>query len=302
MKDRSLRGVQVLLVFVVIVWGASYPLVKLLLMKLGTMELVLARFWICCPPLIGLALRYRKEIVDLLRRHTWRVLLLGLLGVPGYHLTFNTGTRLLTEDPTSAGSAAMLASILVASAPAWIALFAHIARMEYLSIRQWLGQLLALAGVVLIASRGDFEALRFSAGALWVLGAPVSWALYSLVARPILKRQASSLPLICCAMLFGTLALSPFAPSDIGSHLAALGTLDWVYLVFVALLSTFAGYLIWGLAIRRMEATKASTYIYFIPLISITVAILLARENLTALVVLGGGLILAGVLLIQRGR
>ena len=71
--------------------------------------------------------------------------------------------------------------------------------------------------------------------------------------------EASSLPLVCCAMLFGTLALSPFIPSGMGSHIAALGALDWVYLIFVALLSTFTGYLIWGLAIRRMEARQQET-------------------------------------------
>ncbi len=106
MRDRSLFRIQTLLVFVVIVWGAAYPMVKLLLLHLDPMELVLARFWVCFLPLVGLAARYRREIRKLLRRHPLRITILGLLGVPGYHLTFNLGTRLLSEDQATAGSAA----------------------------------------------------------------------------------------------------------------------------------------------------------------------------------------------------
>ena len=262
---------------------------------------MLARFWISSLPLLVLAVRFRREIAALLRRHPLRLILLGLLGVPSYHLTFNIGTRMLSEDPATAGSAAMLASILVSSVPAWTALIGHLVRLEFLSRRQWLGQGLALAGVVFIATRGDFSALRFSKGALWTLGAPVSWACYSLIARPLLKEQSSSLPLISCAMIIGTLAISPFAPAGVIGHLAGLSAVNWIYLLFAALLATFTGYMVYGHAIRRMNATRASTYIYFIPVTSIVIASLLADERVGPLVLLGGLLTLTGVILIQRG-
>ena len=155
------------MVSIILVWGAAYPMVKLLLLELGPMELAVTRFWIIFPPLLAIAIYHKQAVVGLIRRHPLRVLLLGLLGVPGYHLTFNLGTRLLSEDPATAGSAAMLTSVLVSSVPAWTALIAHVVRMEFLSRRQWLGQGLALAGVVFIATRGDFTVLHFSSGALW---------------------------------------------------------------------------------------------------------------------------------------
>lgn len=302
MRAPSLLWVQIALALVIMIWGAAYPLIKALLARLSPMELMLARFWITCLALAGIAWRFRSDIVQLLRRHPLRLVCLALLGVPGYHLTLNIGTEILTADPLTHHSAAMLASILVATVPAWTALFAHLIRLERLSRRQWLGQLLAFAGVILIVSRGEFGTLRLTTGALWVLGAPVSWALYSVIARPLLARSASSLPLISFVVLLGTLVMTPFTPSGALSRLAALDTAAWGQLLFVALLSTFVGYLVWALAIQRMEATRASAYIYFIPFFSMLVAILFFDERLSTLVILGGALILGGVLLIQLGK
>jgi drug/metabolite transporter (DMT)-like permease len=193
----------------------------------------------------------------------------------------------------------MLASILVATVPAWTALFAHLIRLERLTARQWSGQLLAFAGVVIIVSRGEMSVLRLTTGALWVLGAPVAWALYSVVARPLLSRAPSSLPLTGVVVLLGTILMTPFTPDGTLGRLGALDAGAWLQLLFVALLSTFAGYLVWAWAIQRMEATRASAAIYFVPVTSALVSILFFAERISLLVVLGGASILGGVLLIQ---
>jgi drug/metabolite transporter (DMT)-like permease len=76
----------------------------------------------------------------------------------------------------------------------------------------------------------------------------------------------------------------------------------WGQLLFIAVLSTVAGYLVWAKAIQVMTATGAAAYIYFIPIVSALVSILFFGERLGLLALLGGGLILGGVLLIQRAR
>jgi drug/metabolite transporter (DMT)-like permease len=293
-------GIHLSLALLVLIWGAAYPLIKVLLRWLTPMELMLARFWITCLPLIGIAWHYRRGVVALVREHPVRTLLLALLGVPGYHLFLNIGTRMLAEDPRTAMSAAMLTSILVASVPAWTALFAHLARLERLRALQWLGQALAFAGVVLIVLRDQWGALRLTPGALWVMGAPVSWALYSVTARPLLARSPSSLPLTASTVLLGTLIMTPFTPSSTAAHLAGLGAGPLLGLVGLALLSTFAGYVIWAAAVRSLGANRTSVVVYFIPVASLLTSALALGERLTWPVVAGGAMILAGVMITQR--
>jgi len=293
-------AVRLALVLLVLMWGSAYPVVKNLLFHLSPMQVMLARFWISSLPILIIAWRLRAEVRDLVRRHPWRLLALSLFGVPGYHLNFNMGTRLLSADPVTASSAATLASVLVATVPAWTALFARLLGQERLRPRQWLGQALAFAGVLLIVSGGKLGLFRPTLGAVWVLGAPVSWALYSVIARPLLSAARSSLPLTSIVVLLGTLLMSLFTPAGTLDQLGDLSGALWAQLFFVALLSTCSGYLVWAWVLQRMETTRASAAIYFVPVTSALVSILFFAEKIGPLVLLGGGAILGGVLLIQE--
>jgi len=300
-EERGGLGIHLALAMLIFFWGAAYPIVKQLLDWLSPLELTLARFWIVLPPLVWLVLADRRELGALVRRHPWKVLALGFLGVPAYHLSLNLGTRLLKDDPASAGSAAMVSAILVGTVPAWTALFARLAGQERLRPMQWAGQALSMTGTVFIATRGDLAALNFHPGSLVVLGAPISWALYSVVARPLVASGRSSLPVTAFAVLLGTLMTSLAWPSGILGHMAALPALAWITLAFIGLASTLAGYLIWSVAVRRLGANRPSTYIYFIPVVSLVISALFLGERLGPATALGGGMILAGVLLIRRG-
>jgi drug/metabolite transporter (DMT)-like permease len=298
--ERGDRWIHLSLALLVVAWGAAYPIVKYMLDWLSPLELVLARFWIILPPLAVMAWRWRGDFIPQLREHPGRSLTLALLGVPAYHLFLNYGTDILKTDPLSAGSAAMVSSILVASVPAWTALFARLAGQEGLNRRQWLGQVISLVGVAVIATRGDFTSLRFHPGALIVLGAPLSWGLYSVVAKRIFDGMGSSLPITVFTLVGGTLITSLFTPQPIFGHLAAMPPLAWLALLFIGLISTLAGYLIWSVAVRRLGANRPSTYIYFIPLVSLSMSALLLGERVGLSTTLGGTMILAGVFLIRR--
>ncbi|MCP4549996.1 MAG: DMT family transporter [bacterium] len=290
-------GTYIVLGLLVVIWGVAYPVIKILLGVLTPFELMLVRFWITSLPLLGIAIARRREVIALLRSDPGRILLLALLGVPGYHLTLNFGTHMMMRDPLTTNCAATIAAILVASLPAWTGLFSRIAGQERMTRLQWAGQIVAFIGVIIVVSRGDLSGLRFTSGALLVLGAPLSWALYSVLARPLLTRVSSSMPLVAIAILIGTIAMTPFTPSTMSTHLAALGLERWIWLIFLSLLATFAGYLAWALAIARLGANRTSVSIYFIPLSTLVAGMLLLGEQVGRVEILGGLVILGGVIL-----
>ena len=298
--ERGKGWIHFLLVLLVLSWGAAYPIVKFLLRWLSPLELVLARFWIFMPLLAFMLWHWRRSILVQIRMHPWRSLALALLGVPGYHIMLNLGTQALMADPESAGSAAMMSSILVGSVPAWTALFARIAGQENLSKLQWLGQAFCMAGVVALATRGDLSSMHLSIGALLVLGAPLSWGLYSVVAKRVFDSAGSSLPITVFILAAGTVITSLFTPPPIFSHLAEMPMKAWLALAFIGLISTLAGYLIWSVAVRRLGANRPSVYIYFIPVASLAMSALTLGERLGPSTALGGVMILTGVFLIRR--
>jgi len=301
--ERGEGWIHFSLAALVLAWAAAYPLVKVLLDWLSPLELTLARVWIILPPLAVLAWRWRRALGAQLRAHPRRSLLLSLLGVPAYHLSLNLGTRMLKADPDSAGSAAMISSILVASVPAWTALFARLAGQERLGLKQWAGQALSLAGVAAVATRGDFSSLQLQAGALVVLGAPLSWGLYSVLGKKLFDSMESSLPITVFILIVGAMATSLFTPPTIFGHMAAMPPRAWAALAFLGFVSTFAGYLVWSVAVRRLGANRPSTYIYFIPLASVAMSALLLGERLGPATALGAAMILGGIYLIgQKSR
>ncbi len=299
--ERGNGWIHFLLVLLVLAWGAAYPIIKHLLDYLSPLELVLARFWIFMPLLLVMIWHWRRSIGEQLRSHPWRSLFLALLGVPGYHLFLNLGTEALKADPESAGSAAMMSSILVGSVPAFTALFARLAGQETLGRLQWLGQAFCMAGVVALATRGDLGSLHFSTGVLLVLGAPISWGLYSVVAKRVFDSAGSSLPITAFILGAGTVITSFFTPPPVFGHLAQMPLGAWLALAFVGLVSTLAGYFIWSVAVRRLGPNRPSVYIYFIPVASLAMSALTLGERLGPSTALGGVMILTGVFLIRKG-
>ncbi|MDP6417931.1 MAG: DMT family transporter [Candidatus Krumholzibacteria bacterium] len=301
-KTRNSPWVHVALVFTALVWGASYPALKWVLAWLTAMEVALLRFWLILPILIAIVLLHRKEVLEQARRFPVRILLMAFFGVAGYHLPLNYGTKILAENPENARSAAMIASILVGTLPAWTGLFARVLRVETLSARQWLGQGIALIGVSLIITRGGLLNLEINHGAALVLLAPMAWGINSVVSRPLFLQVRSSLPVTAFCLIVGIFFLSFVPLPGLGEHLAAMPASAWVALVFLALFSTLIGYIIWAMGVKRLGANRSSLYIYLIPFFGLLMSVLLLDERLGLAPLLGGLLVLPGVMMARRAK
>lgn len=60
------------------------------------------------------------------------------------------------------------------------------------------------------------------------------------------------------------------------------------------------GYLFWYGALEKVEASQVAALLYLEPLVTLAAAVALLGEPVRLLTVLGGALVLAGVLLVQR--
>jgi len=156
--------------------------------------------------------------------------------------------------------------------------------------RQWLGWLLALAGLVAInAPRLDPPPLG---GALLMMLAGVAWGIYSLrgrgITRPLVATAGNFARSVPIAALLVAIAFATRAHASVlGIALAAAS----------GGIASGLGYSLWYAAVPSLGATRAAVVQLSVPVITALAAIVLLDEPLRTTVALGGAAIVGGLAL-----
>ena len=115
--------------------------------------------------------------------------------------------------------------------------------LERFSLRVALGLAVAFAGVVVVVGLGSGEEFSLDGikGPLIVVGAPLSFALYNVLLKPLFARY-DLLALTAATSLIGTAGLLPiFASSDV-SGATSLSAGDLALILYLGIFSTLLGY------------------------------------------------------------
>ena len=284
----------------VLLWGASFVASKIALAELSPVHLVLLRVSLAAVALNCLLLRGGgggTKITHLSRRDWGSIGLLVLISVFLHQLMQIVGLQQTT---------AINGALLITLAP----LFMFILSVTFLSERvSWLkvlGFLVALLGSVLVITRGNPRALGASnqtfGGDLLIVLSAVGWALFSMLGKDLLQKQS---PLLVVTLIFN-LSLPVLAVSTaLGrqSFLSALGRMTWRgwgAAVFLAWGCSALAYVLWYRALQSQEMSRVSVLHYLQPLVTTLLGVLLLSESIGWATILGGGMILGGVALVNR--
>ena len=190
-----------------------------------------------------------------------------------YHLALNVGERY-----TPSGTAAVIVSHRARHHPgAGVAL-----GLERFSARAPLGLVVAFAGVVVVVLLGSGEEISFdnAKGPLIVLGAPLAFALFNVITKPLLARH-SPLGVSAAASLIGTAALLPLTSDDVLSTAGSLDAWDWTLILYLGLVCTLFAYVAWTAALGHLDASRAVAYIYLVPVFAVIVGAAALGEEIT---------------------
>jgi drug/metabolite transporter (DMT)-like permease len=259
-----------------LLWGASSVASANALDAFGPFTLAALRF--LPAGLILLAVARRERRFPSVPRSDWlSFLLLGVFGIFLTYPLFYAGMKTTTSSD---------ASLVLASEPLMIALAARAFLGERLSGRQWLGMLVGLAGVYLIAGQ--------AAGNRIALLGLCCESFVSVVAKRLTTRY-SGLFVVAIEMLIGSALLLPFAINEITQHTPmpdAPALAGYFYLTLVS--STFC-YGLWFRAMERYPVSAMGVFILMQPLAGPFYGWLLRGEVLKSGSALGGGLVLVGI-------
>ena len=212
-----------------------------------------------------------------------RFVLAGALGMTAYQLLLGWG-----EEEVAAGTA----SLLIATSPLWVVVFATVFLRERLRPIAVIGLVIAFVGAAIVAVSTTTE-LRIAFNALAILLAAVFQAAYIVLTKPLLDRYRP-LDVTAATAWVGAILALPFAarlPTELGSATAE-STISIVYLGVVA---SALGFLAWTRALSRLPASVLASALWLIPPIATVVAWVWLDEVPGTGVVAGGALVVVGV-------
>jgi len=277
-------------------WGASFVATKVALRELSPITIIVIRFAL---GLVTLAL-----IVSL--KHEWKsipfrdlgwFLFLGFNGIFVHQLLQVNG--LVSTSAINTGW-------MVALTPIFAVLLAWALLREVLGLAQLAGFALAVAGTLLVVSRGELMSggigLPATRGDLLAFLSAPNWAIFSVLSKRVLTRYPPSL-MMTGTMGLGWLMLLPlFVGSRGWQELTGLVVDSWAALLFLGLFCSGIAYAFWYDALEAAGAGQVASFLYLEPLVTLVVATLLLDERPALATLLGGGLILTGVWLVNRRR
>lgn len=272
------------------IWGGMYVVSKVVLeiippFSLVTLRLVLGVITLAIILLIrGFPPISRRQILNVLG-----------VGFVGYGISLSLqflGTKLST---------AANGSLVTSATPAFVLLFAWILLGERITARRLAALFVATLGVVAVidprSARLDPDLFL---GNLFLLGAAVTWALYSVLVRKV--TQNTDVMLFSLIAFLGglpvTVPASAWELSTAGIGSISLGVVGGV--LFLGIISTALAMVLWNTAFALVDAGVASLTFFAQPVVGTFLGWLFLGERVTPLFLVGGALIGMGLIISSR--
>jgi drug/metabolite transporter (DMT)-like permease len=195
------------------------------------------------------------------------------------------------------GTSATNTSLLIALNPVITLLFSPFVG-EHIDRRRVGGMLLALAGAVVVITRGSLEHLRalsFNPGDLLALAAATMWATFNLTSRHVAGRLTPPFT-NCVIYALGGAALYVLGlPEHPWAQLTSATSTALGGVVIMAILSSVVAGHLFLVGIRTVGVNRTVVFIYVVPVLTAIMSALLLDERFEAAQAIGGAAVLAGV-------
>jgi len=243
------------------------------------------------------ALLRGRALVAMPGRDRAQIALLGALFFGLFPWSFSAS---LTHLP------AATVALIVATNPLVTLALSVLRGTERLSARMVIGQLLALAGIVLAIDPARATAAQSTSGTNYWIGYVLAFttvicgSIYNVWSRPLLLRYSSAL-VTTWAMVAGVLLLAPLALlQGLGTHTRTISLNGWLAVLFLGTLGGAVGFGLWSYALRRSTPSRVAVFLALNPISAIALGVFLLGEPITMRLILALVAVLAGINLATR--
>lgn len=288
----------VMLTVVVFIWSSNNIASKLTLREMSPGLLVLVRYTVAVLifhlPVFLLLLRSGQRLT----RSDWKRLgSLGFLGPAGSTMLFTLGISLVP---------ATYAGLMLMTGPLWTAVLEWVFQGQRIGLVRGIGMAIAFGAAAVLATGGELEApdLLMVFGSLLLMGAQTLWGGYTIVSKPMLARgrppllaltgaNLCSIPFIWVAsLLLGSWAELP--------SILTWSEATWIGVAYMVVFASGLSQVMYIYGLRDVTPSQAISFSYLMPVFTAALAAAILGEQITALTLSCGALIVLGLWLVNR--
>ncbi|MDA9227742.1 DMT family transporter [Flavobacteriales bacterium] len=226
------------------------------------------------------------------KKDFFRLMLCGLFGVAINQLFFFEGLNLTTP---------INAAIIMTISPVLVIITSAIIIKEKITVRKIIGIFLGLIGAcILILNSGDISFKNdFFTGNILVLINATSYAIYLVLVKTLMKRY-NPITVMFYVFIFGLIFVLPFGIDEIQKiDFTTFNEEIYLKIGFVVICTTFIAYMFNAFALKSLNPSVVSVYIYLQPLLASLIAIALNSDTLSLVKILSAIFIFSAVFLVS---
>ena len=249
----------------------------------------LSLFWLL--HLLGIREKIEKSDIP-------RLIICGFFGVALNQLLFFKGLNITSP---------INASIIMTSNPILVLIISSILLKETISAKRILGIVIGLVGAcILILLNQKGKSIQLGSDTIWgdimVLINAASYGVYLVIAKPLMGKY-KPLTVIKWVFTFGMLFVLPMGFSEFSQIAWSQMPIKIVgEVIFVVICTTFFAYLLNIYALKKVNPSVVSIYLYLQPIIATIVAIMWGADELTIVKVAATFLIFTSVYLVSQRK
>jgi drug/metabolite transporter (DMT)-like permease len=287
MHHHSRWQADAALVFVALIWGSTFVVVKNALADVSTIYFLFLRFSLASLCLLAL-------FAPAFRKMPWRDIGKGLGGgtIAGLFLWLGYILQTVGLKYTSAGNSGFLTGLYIVLVPLIGSAFLR----KRPTGREIIGVAIATGGMVVMTLPSLAANFTLNFGDLLTLACAVAFSFHLLTVgyySQRLKTESLALGQIGCAAILSGLSLG-LEPLHVKWSRAV-----WVAVVLTAVFATALAFALQTWAQRYTTATRTALIFALEPVVALVTAVSLGGETLTLHAVAGGALILVGILAVE---
>jgi len=296
MKQYSPVVYYIALSMAVLVWGSSFPVLKIALSEYTPAQVLAGRMLtasVLCLPVLRPLLRKLKD-----RKTLW-ILLFAVLCEPcvyflmeGYAVRYTTASQ---------------AGMVIAAMPLTVAVGAWIFLKEKLSALGWTGFVLSITGVIALSLGAEASASAPNPllGNTLEFLAAICGAVYTLSAKYLSRRLApielTGAMSYAGALFFSSLCLLPQTLPPIPLEVSVPSWMPEASILFLGSVVMLVGYGLYNFALCGMPAGRVAAFMNLVPVCSLFMGVFFLHDHMSLLQYGAAGLIILGVVLTQQG-
>lgn len=189
-------------------------------------------------------------------------------------------------------------SVIIAASPLFTALISFLLKIEKPYFNFFIGFIISIVGIIIITFNGKIELQLKPLGDIMAVISSIGWAVYSVFIVKITDKKYDFILSTRKIIFYGIVFMIPsFFFFDFNPNWAALKNPIVLFnMLFVAIFASGICFIIWNEATDLMGVLKTNVYVYLTPIITIIISIIVLKEKMTFIAIIGITLTLIGVI------